>query len=71
MNSYFYVDSIAKMLVARPDNGVIRNDVTKSRRFQFKKSFYVPFFKNDITKMVRSSKILMSPVAISMFLDIK
>ena len=22
MNSYFYVDSIAKMLAARPDNGV-------------------------------------------------
>ena len=44
MNSYFYVDSITKMLVARADNGVIRNDVTKSRRFQFKKSFYFPFF---------------------------
>ena len=41
MTSYFYIDSIAKMLTARPDN-----DVTKS--YKFKKSF-------DI-KMPRSSK---------------
>ena len=43
MNSYFYVDNIAEMLVARPDNGVLRNGVTKLRHYQFKKSFYFPF----------------------------
>ena len=45
MISYFYIDSIAKMLTARPDNGI-----TKS--YKFKKSF-------DIIKMAKSSKILM------------
>ena len=29
MNSYLYVYSIAKMLVARPDNDAIGNEVTK------------------------------------------
>ena len=39
--------------------------------FQFKKSFHFQFLWNDITKMVRSSKILMSAVIMSMLLDIK
>ena len=40
------------------------NQVTKSRHFQFKKSF-------DITKKTRSSKILMSAEIMSMSHDIK
>ena len=39
-------------------------DVIKSHHFQFKKSF-------DITKMARSSKILMSAEVMSMSPDIK
>ena len=54
---YFHIDSIAKMLTARPDNGV-----TKS--YKFKKSF-------DIIKMARSSKILTSAEIMSMSRDIK
>ena len=57
MISYFQIDSIAKMLTARPDNGV-----TKS--YKFKKSFY-------IIKMARSSKILMSAEIMAMSRDIK
>ena len=40
------------------------NHITKSRYFQFKKSF-------NITKMVRSSKILMPAEIMSMSRDIK
>ena len=54
---YFHIDSIAKMLTARSDNGV-----TKS--YKFKKSF-------DIIKMARSSKILMPAEIISMSRVIK
>ena len=57
MISCFHIDSIAKMLTVRPDNGV-----TKS--YKFKKSF-------DIIKMARSSKILMSAEIMSMSRDIK
>ena len=57
MISYFHIDSIAKMLTARPNN-----DVTKS--YKFKKSF-------DIIKIVRSSKILTPAEIMSMSRDIK
>ena len=57
MISYFHIDSIAKMLVARSDNGV-------SKSYKFKKSF-------DIITMERSSKILMPAQIISMSRVIK
>ena len=56
MISYFHIDNIAKMLTARPDNGV-----TKS--YKFKISF-------DIIKIARS-KILLSAEIMSMSRDIK
>ena len=44
MNSYFYVDNIAKMLTARPEiASQHKEDVTKSSHFQSKKSFDFPF----------------------------
>ena len=66
MISYFHIESIAKMLTARPDNGVTaqRKSGYKTRHFQFKKSF-------DITKKTRSLKILMSAEIMSMSHDIK
>ena len=57
MISCFHIDRIAKMLTARPNNGI-----TKS--YKFKKSF-------DIIKMARSSKILMSAEIMSMSRGIK
>ena len=69
-NSCFYVDKTAKMLVARLDNWVIRNDVTKHVISSLENLFTFHFFENDITKMVRSSKIIMSAV-MAMLLDIK
>ena len=64
MISYFHIESIAKMLTARPDNGVTaqRKSGYKTRHFQ--KSF-------DITKKTRSSKILMLAEIMSMSHDIK
>ena len=56
-NSYFYVHSITKMLTARPDN---RISVV----------MYPHFLYNDITKMVSSSKIVISAEMILMLLVI-
>ena len=47
MNSYFHVNSIAKMMTARSDNGITA-------------IIYPHFFENDTTKVVRLSKIVMS-----------
>ena len=57
MISYFQINSIAKMLTVKPDNGVIKS-------YKFKKSF-------DIIKMARSSKMLMSAEIMSMSRDTK
>ena len=56
----------SKMLTASPIMALQHkeNHVTKSRHFQFKKSF-------NITKMARSSKILMPGEIMSMSRDIK
>ena len=53
----FHIDSIAKMLTARPDNGLIKI-------YKCKKSF-------DIIKMATSSKMYMSAEIMSVSREIK
>ena len=65
MISYFHIDSIAKMLTAGSENGITakRKSRHKTRHFKFKKYF-------NITKMARSSKILMPAEIMSMSRDV-
>ena len=73
MNSYFHVDSIAKILAARSDNGATAHGMMSQNHVisSLKNLFSFHSFQNDMTKMVRSSRILISAVIMSMLLDIK